>query len=303
MPVSWKVKAALQAGLSRAPNPEDLNLWFQRRVTHGLPPGDERVLEKVGWARHHVAQYRLRGPRPLGDSRFFEFGAGWDFAQALAQHALGVREQLVVDIRRLGRTDIAEAAVASLVRLMPEFAAASGPGGRDEEATLEGLLAAYGIEYRAPADARATGLPDRSIDCVTSTDTLEHIPPADIAAILRECHRVLADDGIMSFRVDYRDHWAYFDRRITPVNMLQYSDRRWARYNPSLNYQNRLRHDDYVRLFEAGDFTTLGIDVDTPVPEARAFLAHHGVASEFRHYSDDALLIPSATFTLAKSQR
>ncbi len=150
MPVSWKVKAALQTGLSLAPNPEDLNLWFQRRVTHGLPPDDERVLEKVGWARHHVAQYRLHGPRPLGDSRFFEFGAGWDFAQALAQHALGVRAQLVVDIRRLGRTDIAEAAIASLDRLMPEFSAASGAGGRARRPRSR---------FSWPRTASSTGLP------------------------------------------------------------------------------------------------------------------------------------------------
>ena len=206
----------------------------------------------------------------------------------------------MVDIRRLGRTDIAEAAVASLDRLMPEFSAASGARGPGEEATLEVLLAAYGIQYRAPADARATGLPDRSIDCVTSTDTLEHIPPGDIAAILRECHRVLADDGIMSFRVDYRDHWAYFDPRITPVNMLQYSDRQWARYNPSLNYQNRLRHDDYVRLFETADFTTLGIEQEPALDTSREFLARSSVAPEFRSHTLEALLVPSATFTLQK---
>jgi SAM-dependent methyltransferase len=303
VPVSWKIKAALQTGLSLAPNPEELNLWFQRRVTHGLPPADERILEKVGWARHHVAQYGLHGARPLRGSRFFEFGAGWDFAQALAQHALGVQEQLVVDIRRLGRTDIAEAAVASLDRLMPEFSAAPGSRGSDVQATLEGLLAAYGIEYRAPADARATGLPEGSIDCVTSTDTLEHIPPEDIAAILRECHRILSDDGIMSFRVDYRDHWAYFDRRITPVNMLQYSNRRWARYNPSLNYQNRLRHDDYARLFDAAGFTIVQNEQEPALDESREFLTRCTVAAEFRSYTLEALLVPSATFTLAKARR
>ena len=300
MPVSWKVKAALQTGLSLAPNPEDLNLWFQRRVTHGLPPDDERVLEKVGWARHHVAQYRLHGPRPLGDSRFFEFGAGWDFAQALAQHALGVREQLVVDIRRLGRTDIAEAAVASLDRLMPEFSAAVRCPGAGRGGHARGSPGRVRHPVPGSRRSRATGLPDRSIDCVTSTDTLEHIPSGDIAAILRECHRVLADDGIMSFRVDYRDHWAYFDPRITPVNMLQYSDRQWARYNPSLNYQNRLRHDDYVRLFETADFTTLGIEQEPALDKSREFLARSTVAPEFRSHTLEALLVPSATFTLQK---
>ena len=300
MPVSWKVKAALQTGLSLAPNPEDLNLWFQRRVTHGLPPDDERVLEKVGWARHHVAQYRLHGPRPLGDSRFFEFGAGWDFAQALAQHALGVREQLVVDIRRLGRTDIAEAAVASLDRLMPEFSAASGARGPGEEATLEVLLAAYGIQYRAPADPRATGLPDRSIDCVTSTDTLEHIPPGDIAAILRECHRVLADDGIMSFRVDYRDHWAYFDPRSLRSTCCSTA----IGSGPGTTRHSTTRTGSATTTTSGSSKQPTsrrsGSNKNPLWTHHAEFLARSSVAPEFRSHTLEALLVPSATFTLQK---
>jgi SAM-dependent methyltransferase len=296
--ISWKVKAAVQTGLSATPDPERLNLWFQRRITHGLPPSDDRILEKVGWARHHVAEYVRVGPRAVSDSTFYEFGAGWDFAGAFAQRALGVPRQLLLDIRRLGRVDIALAAVASLDRLMPEFHLLAWEHPID--GAIEDVLGVYGIEYDAPADARATTLRDGAIDCITSTDTLEHIPPADIASILHECKRILADDGVMTFRVDYRDHWAYFDPRITTVNMLRYTQRQWARYNPSLNYQNRLRHEDYLRLFDEAGFIATAVVCEEPKPGALRFVAETPMPPEFQGYAPEALVVPSATFTLLK---
>ena len=54
----------------------------------------------------------------------------------------------------------------------------------------------WGVDYRAPADARATGMAEGTIDCAISVETLEHIPPADISAILKEIHRILRPDGV-----------------------------------------------------------------------------------------------------------
>ena len=56
-------------------------------------------------------------------------------------------------------------------------------------ASLEDLLLRYGIEYRAPCDARAMDLANRSIATVASTNTLEHIPPRTSAP---SCTSVIA---------------------------------------------------------------------------------------------------------------
>ena len=126
---------------------------------------------------------------------------------------------------------------------------------------VSSLRKLYGIEYRAPCDARATGLAADSVDCVTSTSTLEHIDPSDIGGILRECHRILRADGIMSMAVDYTDHYA-----ISQYNFLRYSDRAWKMFNPQLHFQNRQRHADYVRLFEASGFELSRNDGEKGVP-------------------------------------
>jgi ubiquinone/menaquinone biosynthesis C-methylase UbiE len=46
-------------------------------------------------------------------------------------------------------------------------------------------------------DAAKTGLPDTSVDVVTSTMLLHEMPPAHVRATLAEAHRVLAPGGLM----------------------------------------------------------------------------------------------------------
>src|SRR5690606_7554709 len=157
-------------------------------------------------------------------------------------------------------------------------------------------LEAANVEYRAPCDARATGLPAGSFDLVTSTSVLEHIPPADLPAVLAECRRLLRRDGVCSFQVDYKDHWCYFDRSISHHNFMRYTEREWRRYNPPLHYQNRLRHSDYVRLFEEAGFT---VEADPQVEDLPDF----PLAPEFRRYDEPDLRTTRAWFVLSLRER
>jgi SAM-dependent methyltransferase len=112
----------------------------------------------------------------------------------------------------------------------------------------------FGIRYLAPCDARATALPESSVDFVTSTSTLEHIPAEDLVRLLAECRRLLRPDGAFSSRIDLSDHFTHFDRSLSPYNFLRYSDRAWRLANSSLLHQNRLRRPDYIGAFEAAGF-------------------------------------------------
>ena len=186
--------------------------------------------------RHLRAYDRYAGGLP---ATAYEFGAGWDMIVAIAMARAGVRRHVVVDIRALARPEL----IADTARrLAVELSAAS---------TLIEQLAGLGIEYRAPCDARATGLPAHSIDLVHSTDTLEHIPQRDVMPILRECARILRPGGIASFRIDYKDHYSYFDPRRGRFAFLAASPRAWRLASPSLHFQNRLRHCDYIAAAKA----------------------------------------------------
>ncbi len=58
----------------------------------------------------------------------------------------------------------------------------------------------------------------------------------------------------MSMLIDYSDHWSHFDQRLTPYNFLRFGEHEWKRWNPSLMYQNRLRHADHMMLFDQAGF-------------------------------------------------
>jgi hypothetical protein len=239
------------------PGGERLHYLCQRWVTKSLPAVEAKFFEAVARAEEHIEAIRQHWHCPIAEATFYEFGAGWDMLGPLTFWGLGVERQVVIDIRRLLRTGLVNASIVQLASAdFPLIRRPTKRLGRGVGAT-RALKQHYAIDYRAPSDARNTGLEANSVDCITSTDTLEHVPMRDIQSILAECRRIIRDDGIISFRIDYRDHYALFDDRISFYNFLQYSDTAWAPFSPSLHYQNRLRHRDYLELIRAAGFSVV----------------------------------------------
>jgi SAM-dependent methyltransferase len=292
--VRWLVKRGLQNVLSVLPASESANYLFQRYVTGRLPIGDAGVAQKLRRARSHVAAYEEHGPgRPLEDTVAYEFGAGWDLAIPLSYAALGIGRQVLVDIRPNLRLELVNTTIASLARQREELEEELGRPLRDlgppDIASADDLRARLGIEYVAPCDAAATGLPAASVDLVTSTNTLEHVPREAIAPVLREAARLLRPDGVMSFRIDMQDHSSYVDARRSPYDYLRYSDRAWRFLSPKLEYENRLRLPDYRVLFAEAGLAIADETVTRPRPEHLAALAQVPLAPRFRRYSPEDL--------------
>jgi SAM-dependent methyltransferase len=292
--VHWLVKRGLQNALGVLPASESANYVFQRYVTHRLPIGDRGVAQKFRRATSHLAGYEEHGPgRPLEDAVTYEFGTGWDLAIPLSYAALGVGRQVLVDIRPNLRLELVNASLQSLGRQHEALAEIAGRElrglGPADVASAEELRARFGIEYRAPLDARATRLPASSVDLVTSTNTLEHVPREAIALILREAARLLRPDGVMSFRIDMQDHSSYVDPRRSPYDYLCYSDRAWRFLSPKLEYENRLRLPDYRALFAEAGLAIVDETVSRPRPEHLAALAQVPLAPRFRGYAPEDL--------------
>ena len=304
--MDWRLKALIQQMLSRVPRGERVNHVFQRYITRSLPTGDAGCVTIVAQAGEHVRTVARHSRHPVGDAVFYEFGAGWDLMIPLAYYGLGVNRQILVDVRPLLRPELVNATIAQFARLAPQLGLTRLPSQRipyDRPTALELLRECYGIEYRAPSDARATGIPPAAVDYITSTNTLEHVPQDDVVRILAECRRILADDGVMSFRIDYQDHFAYFDRRISVYNFLRYSERAWTWYNPALHYQNRLRHSDYLRTIDATGFEVLEEHRTDATEADRALLRTLPVDRRFRHYAPPDLGVRDALLVLRKRGR
>ena len=296
----WVAKAALQRGLGVLPQGERLNYVFQRRVLRSLPAGDAALRRKFSRALQHLGVYREQGPAvPPEEATFYEFGAGWDLAIPLAYALLGVGGQVLVDIRPSARLELVNDSLASFERLRPELEAAAGAGLRplgEPLASLAELEPRCGIRYLAPCDARDTGLSEGSIDFATSTDTCEHIPEADLAAILRETRRLLPLGGAFSCRIDLQDHYAYFDRSLSRYNFLRFSDGTWRLVNSPLHFQNRLRSPDYLRLVREAGLELVVERPSGPSDEGREELRSLPLAKRFRGYSEDELGVTVLSF-------
>jgi SAM-dependent methyltransferase len=301
----WQYKAAVQKTLDLVPGGEHANYLLQRHVTRKLPADDRQFFLHFDEAARHVRGFEEHGEQHVEAIRAYEFGAGWDLIGPLSLWALGVSQQVLVDIDAHVRFALVNHSIAQLARHHALLEERAGRSLRRIDASPVGSLAdlreRFGIDYRAPCDARGTGLAADSFDLISSTFTLEHIPRDGIVAILRESHRLLADGGIVSCSIDMQDHYAFDDTRISVYNFLRYSDRRWRFINSSLHYQNRLRARDYRELFAEAGLATIHDVLYTPAAEHRAQLRRLPLAPRFARGYTVGELEPIAMVVIATS--
>ena len=296
--MDFRYKCFAMQALSRIPFGQNAHYWIQKHITKSLKAGDEKYLQMYNAkVRPHMEAFLNYGNTELQESVYYEFGAGWDLFAPLGFSAYGVKRLILVDLSPLLHAEEAQNSIdfyrGNAAKLgLPHMPPDVKPLRQNQmEAVLKDV---FRIEYNAPLDARNTGFPSDSVDYIVSNATMEHIPGQDLVAILKECHRLLRAGGVISCVIDYQDHWAYFDKSISVYNYLSYEEADWKRYNPPNHYQNRLRHCDYVRLFQEADFEILRIR-EKPIREKdRLALDGISVASRFQSYSQEDLLIRGA---------
>lgn len=274
----WQTKARAFSVLSKVPFGTDLHYLLQRHVTRRLPRPDKQVEAIYGFAQKLLTKYAEYSVRPVNVSTFFEFGTGRDLVVPLAVSASRAKRFITMDIERLAKFGLVKSNAAIISRL-------SGLQ-RPALSSWTDLERDWAIDYRAPADARDTGLESHSIDCATSVETLEHIPADDILDILKETRRILRPDGLALMQIDYGDHFKGFDPSITSFNFLTYCDEDWQPFQSRFQYVNRLRHSEYLDLFERAGFEIVAAHPDRR-PAEPAILQR--LAPRFRKFSEEDL--------------
>ena len=113
---------------------------------------------------------------------------------------------------------------------------------------ISDLKMRYNITYIAPFKISELNIEEKFDICI-STTALEHFSILDLQNYLLDLKKVLNDNGLISSLIDYSDHYSHTDKNINTLNFLSYSKKEWEKYNNSYLYQNRLRHQDYKKLF------------------------------------------------------
>jgi hypothetical protein len=300
----WKTKATLQNAVSRLPSESSYATyyWLQRHF------GGLRNINPMARLRAGIETWRQiekLGHEPANKT-FFEVGTGRVPMTPLAYWLMGAKNVLTIDLNPYLKTELTKECLQYLSEHVEETEALFGSQldrkrfdtllyfQRQDGFHLQHLLNLCHITYIAPGDATRTRLRPASIDFHTSFNVFEHIPRDVLAAILSEGNRIISDTGLFVHRVDYSDHFSHSDTHISPINFLQYSDAQWNRYAGNrYMYMNRLRHDDFLTLFESGGHAVLATE---PTVDASSLeLLSEGRLSVDARFSDKTSTVLATT--------
>lgn len=301
--MNWRVKGAIQKALSILPLGVAANDLL-RAAVGGRRRLDREIATKVEADWLVLAAHMRRLGLPLEGREYLEIGTGWYPTLPFCFSLSGASRSRTFDLTRHMNAGMTARLVECLEGHLPAIAKAAGREPAAVEAdwralaaagSLKARLAAARVDYHAPADATRTGLPDASVDVVYSNSVLEHVPGAVIAAMMAETRRVLRPGGVAIHSVNCGDHYAYFDRSITQVNYLAYTEREWRKWNNDIQYQNRLRARDFLALAE-GAGLELVFEEHHAKPHLLAQVASMRIAPEFRDYPPEQLACTSIDF-------
>jgi SAM-dependent methyltransferase len=233
----------------------------------------------LGVFRQHYQRFLDEGGKQDGYA-VLELGPGDSLNTALIARAHGARTIFLVDATSAAHDDI------DLYRSLADYLKQQTgydipPEGLESVASL---IAACEARYLTHGLASLREIPENSIDFVFSQAVLEHVRRSEFDAHLRELHRILKPDAIMSHRVDFKDHLG------GGLNNLRFSHRLWESplFVRSGFYTNRLRASEVLDVMQSNGFACKIIKQDTwpgiPIRRER-------IARELQSLSDDDLKI------------
>ena len=299
--MDFRYKCFLQQIFSNIPFGVRLNYLFQKNITKSLFSKD-RFFTKVNEAYEHYNKFCVCNKLENNSMRYYEFGAGWDLIIPISMSLLGFNVTCV-DVNKLIFDKLIKDTIYKFHQYKGElpFYHDINLMSLNNRITIKKILKEnFNIDYIAPFDTSNTKYPDSSMDFISSTSTFEHIPREDIIPILRESYRILKCGGVFSMIIDYKDHWSYFDKNISPYNFLKFTEREWGKYNPSLNYQNRMRHKDYIEIINNSDFEIVEDTVIEPDNKEKNALHKMNISSDFQKYNFNELQTKGSKIVLRK---
>ena len=271
--MNWKLKAIIQNAVSLLPSSASYAAyyWIQRHfgALKQLNPVSRLTAGVETWERIERLGYNPSG------KVFMEVGTGRVPLVPLAYWLMGAEKTITIDLNPYLKEELISESLAYISENQQKTLGLFGSlidqerfnqllefNGKARDVVSE-FLDLCQVEYIAPGDAAATRLADQSVDFHTSYTVFEHIPPKVLQEIIEEGNRIVRDDGLFIHRIDYSDHFSHSDKSISAVNFLRYSEDEWKRFaDNKYMYMNRLRHDDFIVLFESAGHRILDSEPD-----------------------------------------
>ena len=244
--MNWKTKAWAFRLLSASPNGTILHFLLQRYITKSWPRPLKDTIALKNVAEAYISDIEMHLAVPLDEIVILEIGAGRDLAVPLALRLLGVKQVISVDIDRLVKLDLVNHTLYQLCRQLDI---------KYNEINTFDELYDFGIDYRAPFSFKENEI-FSNVDVFVSNETLEHIPPDDIRSIFTKSFRSMKTPSLCIHSIDYSDHYARGEK-VSRYNFLKFTDEEWSVYNTKFQYVNRMRHSEYLEIFENTGFEVI----------------------------------------------
>lgn len=240
-----------------------------RRAYHGLTRGllrsQTRVLRKLQrvWPGY-VGVWRDRCGLALEGATIWVHEIGWVPFAPLASYLLTGSGGLITSSGEPPGDAYARAAVRAVLEARfstegPAAARRARLAGLSHE-SADGLLRATGARAAFGQDPARLPLAADSADLCHTGGVLEHYPPHQLAAFLRESLRILRPGGIASHVYDHRDHLRHVDPRwpfLLHMALPQPVYR--ALLGHPLLFHNRLAPREVMALFETAGFQPIAV--------------------------------------------
>jgi len=239
--------------------------------------------------------------------RLFEVGTGWLALAPVVFYLAGAETIVTVDIYNHLRERALKRVLEILGGNLSAVSQAVGVDKREiteryrriaKNGKLNEILHSCRIDYRAPTRLYDVGLPEASYDLFYSRSVLQRIPNNELKKTLQATYKSLRPGGLSYHVIHHTDHNI---RHIRTGQVLKYLGWHDSIYeliqSKRFNYQNRLRHSDFLRIFKEVGFEVSYVDVET-LPDS--FLENIRLTLRFRRYPRNDLLISKTRILLRK---
>jgi len=217
--------------------------------------------------------------KSLYGKTILELGPGDSVATAIIAASYGARA-ILVDVGKFARRDVLM--YKKLVKKITDLGLS--PPNLSECRNLDMILDICGARYMTNGLASLAQIKDGSIDFIFSNAVLEHVRKSELLETMKECRRILSQNGICSHYIDLRDH---LDNAL---NNLRFSEWLWESklFVKSGFYTNRIRYRDMLKIFSNAGFSYEVIELTRwpgmPTPR-------HKLASAFRNLPVEELCV------------
>lgn len=272
--VPWWMKIAVKTIWSRLP--VQYTIWKKLGLfKHGLMENPEYASKVFAthWSRVDFA-------RKEGGCCVMELGCGDSLASCLVASTYNVKQCYLVDAGRYASMDID--LYKSVAKNLRQF----GAPVRDIDGcdSVPDMLRRMNAQYLTEGLQSLRTIPGGSVDFIWSHAVLEHIRRAEFSKTMTELRRIVRPDGVISHRVDLKDHLG------GALNNLRFPEQWWeSRFMANSGfYTNRIRFRAMLDSMKHAGFDVNVVNVNRwnklPTPRDK-------LASQFQSLPDDDLLV------------